>query len=58
MERGGALKACQLSDSRRRSCFGDCIKGVLDVSQTPHLAHYPRVAAPTLLVFKTDFSGY
>lgn len=31
---------------------------MFDVFQTPYLAHYPRVAAYTLLVFKTDFDEY
>ncbi len=31
---------------------------MFDVFQTPNLAYYPRVAAHTLLVFKTDFNGY
>lgn len=31
---------------------------MFDVFQTPYLAHYPRVAAHTLLVFKTDFNEY
>lgn len=31
---------------------------MVDVFQTPYLAHYPRVASHTLLVFKTDFNEY